>query len=69
MQFHLAAALVLIASLAFAGTGKISGTVDDSGVPVAHISVEAFPAVGVGELALPSAMTDELRVFGSVTKS
>jgi len=59
MKSRLAVALILIAPLAFAGTGKISGTVvDESGVPVPHLIMEAFP-LDMGWVGrLPNTITD-----------
>lgn len=63
MKSRLAVALILIAPLAFAGTGKISGiVVDESGVAVTHMRVEAFPIGGGGSGwsgAVPGTITDE----------
>ncbi len=48
----------------FAGTAKISGVVvDDKGVPVAGIIVEAFPADMAWSAGVPKTKTDELGQF------
>jgi hypothetical protein len=52
--------LLLVAPLAFAGTAKISGTVvDQNGMPVAHVTIEAFPVGMAWSGGIPQATTDE----------
>jgi hypothetical protein len=55
-----AVVLVLAAEVAVAGTGKISGSVvDQSGMPVKQMTVEAWP-LGEGVMGgVPQALTDE----------
>ena len=55
-----AVVLVLAASAAVAGTGKISGTVvDDNGMPVKHMTVEAIPLDMATSGGTDQALTDE----------
>jgi hypothetical protein len=56
----LIAAVTVLSSSAFCATGTIIGTVvDEDGVPVSHIGVEACPADVGFDLILPRATTDE----------
>jgi hypothetical protein len=60
MKFWPAAILVLTASIAVAGTAKISGTVvDDHGIPVKHMTVEAWPLDMGHSGGTDQALTDE----------
>jgi hypothetical protein len=60
MRYRLAVILVLTASIAVAGTAKISGTVvDEHGVPVKHMTVEAWPLDVGSSGGVDQAMTDE----------
>ena len=55
-----AVVLVLAAEVAVAGTGKISGTVvDQDGVPVKHMTVEAWPLDMATMGGTDQALTDE----------
>src|SRR5580692_75234 len=60
MRYGLAVILVLTASIAVAGTAKISGTVvDEHGVPVKRMTVEAWPLDMGHSGGTDQALTDE----------
>jgi hypothetical protein len=60
MRNRLAVILVLTSSIAVAGTAKISGTVvDEHGVPVKHMTVEAWPLDMGHSGGTDQALTDE----------
>jgi len=60
IQRWLLCILMLFAPLAFAGVGRISGTVtDENGKPVAHLTVEASPIGMAWGGGIPQAKTDE----------
>jgi hypothetical protein len=60
MKYCLAVILVLTASIALAGTAKITGTVvDEHGIPVKHMTVEAWPLDMGHSGGIDQALTDE----------